>query len=107
MSIATKNITKKTINMKQIQHTAYGRTDTFSIQNIEDVSSDYQVWNIGRHNFPFPTYVPMAKCHGYNVDLQSLVAVQVPNEHIALAIIRDAHEKTITANDLKHLKFNH
>ncbi len=73
-----------------ITHT-YGRTDTFEIFN--DFPAGYIVWNIGRGNFPFEGFVPIAKpaSEPYHIDLGHLGAWKVKDEATAMKIIEAAH----------------
>lgn len=57
---------------------------------VKDWPSNYFVWNIGRENFPFPCYLPLCKW-GHNpepwmrnIDVNSLKAIKVDSEDIAL-----------------------
>ena len=41
------------------------RTDRFEI--VDDFPCGYQVWNIGRSNFPFPGYLPLGVFENYHM----------------------------------------
>lgn len=70
------------------------RTDKFKI--VDKFPLGYIVWPIGRENFPFPGYIPLAKPHWekkYNIDLTSLAALRCEKSD---AILRLASQTTIT-----------
>lgn len=66
------------------------RTDTFEV--VETFPAGYVVWNIGRHNFPYPGYVPLARPtdQPYHIRLESLCAIKVRDEQTALRILEAA-----------------
>ena len=39
--------------------TFFGRVDVFDI--VDEFPEDYEVWPIGRANFPFPGYLPLGR----------------------------------------------
>ena len=70
------------------------RTDKFKI--VDTFPLGYIVWPIGRENFPFPGYIPLAKPHRekkYHIDLNSLAALRCEKSD---AILRLASQTTIT-----------
>ena len=71
------------------------RTDTFGI--VDAFPPGYIVWNIGRHNFPFPGYVPLAKPSDkpHYIRLDSLRAIKVRDEQTALRILKAAAEREV------------
>lgn len=72
------------------------RTDKFRI--VDTFPRDYIVWPIGRHNFPFPGYIPLAKPHRekkYNIDLTTLTALRCEHSD---AILRLASQTIINRN---------
>ena len=80
----------------------WGRTDTFEVVN--EFPAGYIVWNIGRHNFPHPGFVPLAKPdpnQKYHILLHGLKALRCKDEETALRIIYLAHHRrgVFTAKD--------
>lgn len=73
--------------MATLKHTTwFGRTDVFQI--LDEFPADYVVWNIGRQNFPFECYIPIAKPIGeYHIDTNTYSAVKVKDEVTALRVI--------------------
>ena len=70
------------------------RTDKFKI--VDTFPNGYIVWPIGRENFPFPGYIPLAKPHRekkYYIDPESLAALRCEKSD---AILRLASQTTIT-----------
>ena len=65
------------------------RTDEFDV--VYEFPDSYVVWNIGRHNFLHPGYIPLARVDAtYHVDLGSLKALYVGDENLCLAILHEA-----------------
>lgn len=65
-------------------------THTFEI--VETFPYGYNVWNIGRKNFDFECYLPLAKPeHRYPfqkcIDAETLKAIKVTDEETALKIL--------------------
>ncbi len=60
---------------------------------VDDFPGGYVVWNIGRHNFPHESYVPIAMDIGnYRVDNPK--CIKVKSEELALSIMyKAAHGK--------------
>lgn len=83
---------KTIIEQERIVHHSpmIGRTDTFEI--VGSFPQGYIVWNIGRHNFPFPGYIPLAKPSDepHHIRLDSLRALKVRDEETALRILKAA-----------------
>lgn len=68
----------------------FGRTDRFEIVN--EFPAGYQVWPIGRENFPHEGYLPLAVVDSnYHVDLNTLRCIEVESEGLALAALREVH----------------
>ena len=85
----------ETIKFKAGQHT---------FELVEQYPMGYEVWNIGRHNFPFECYIPLAKpLPNYRIDPTSLKAIKAENETIALAILKAAGRRTINEKKFKQL----
>lgn len=65
------------------------REDRFQV--VEQFPSGYVIWNIGRENFPFEGYIPLAKpVDHYHIDVKSLKALKVKDEKTALMLLRQA-----------------
>jgi hypothetical protein len=78
----------------------HGPWNTHEFEIVDNFPADYQVWNIGRQNFPHPGYIPLCKADShYNVDLDSLKALKVKDEKTALDILKRAGRGTITAKN--------
>lgn len=70
------------------------RADRFEV--VETFPRGYVVWNIGRRNFPFPGFIPLAKPsreNPYRIDLGSLKALRCEHSD---AILYAAGRKQIT-----------
>lgn len=84
------------ITPTELIHKIYNRSDRFTISDT--FPSGYIVWNIGRSNFPFEGFVPLAKpdpTMPYHIILKDLVAWRVKDEETALRIIEQAHHEEI------------
>ena len=80
-----------------------GRLDTFKI--VDKFPNGYIVWNIGRANFPFIGYVPLAKPDPelpYHICTDSLRAIKCDSEETAHNILRQ--EGRYEVNKEKFLK---
>ena len=79
-----------------VQTNYHGKTDKFRlIENKEDLPRGYVVWNIGRHNFSLTGYIPMCKIKSeYNVDTESLLAVNIHNEELCEQLCNLSHKGT-------------
>ena len=68
----------------------FGRTDRFEV--VVNFPGGYQIWNIGRKNFPYPGYLPLAVVDAdYHVNINTLRCIKVESEELALAAMREAH----------------
>lgn len=67
----------------------YWHRDEFEIVN--EFPNGYIVWNIGRENFPFPGYIPLAKPDDrpYYIKRKGLKTIKL-NEDLADAILKEA-----------------
>lgn len=84
---------KKTITHKDF----WGETRTYEIVN--EFPYCYEVWNIGRENFPFPKFIPLAM-GGYNgnpfhIYPDKLKALEVESEEFALFLLSKVHQKIV------------
>lgn len=72
-----------------------GEKDKFKI--VSRFPTGFRVWNIGRHNFPFSEYIPLAKIgeDGYSVDRSSLCAIRCKDEKTAIAILKQASKDVV------------
>ena len=80
--------------MEKIIDKKYGREDVF--EPVTEFPLNYEVWNIGRHNFQHEKCIPLCK-DGYNpepwmhnIDLNSLKYIVVESEELALRILDEA-----------------
>lgn len=88
--------------MNRLEHNLNGRYYIFEI--VKEFPRDYIVWNIGRHNFPFPEYVPLAKPSDipFHIDLFSLKAIHM-DEVLADYILREAHHRKIWQEEFLYI----
>lgn len=69
-------------------------TDQF--KTVETFPNGAIVWNIGRHNFPFPGFVPLAyPLEDYRIDRYRLMAIKCKDEKTADRILKEAGRRTI------------
>ena len=75
--------------MKRIEQKVNERYDIYDI--VDEFPTGYIVWNIGRHNFPYPGYIPLAKPTDvpFHIDLHSLKAIRT-DEALADYILKEA-----------------
>lgn len=87
-------------NGKLIDVTWFGRVDKYEIVN--SFPNGYVVWNIGRHNFPYEGYIPLARLTDipYTVDLNRLKTIKV-GESLASHIIKEARLYEINSLNYK------
>ena len=80
----------------------YNRKDVFEI--VEKFPNGYVVWNIGRRNFPFKGYIPLAKptIVPYNIDLHSLKTIKVDDD-VADSILKKADYKKIDKEEFQRI----
>lgn len=71
-------------------------TDYFMI--VDEFPAGAVVWNIGRHNFPFPGFIPVAwpldDCH---IDRTRLMAVRCKDDETADAILKAAGRREVNS----------
>lgn len=81
------------------------REDRFQV--VEQFPINYVIWNIGRENFPFGGYIPLAKMvDGCRVDLRSLKALKVKDEKTALMLLKQAGRKSVNFDRFNELMKN-
>lgn len=75
---------------KIVDKTFFGRVDIYEV--VDRWPTGYVVWNIGRSNFQYPGFIPLAKegPEKYHVRLDSLKALRVNDEHLCLLVLREA-----------------
>lgn len=82
-------------------------THTFEI--VETFPHGYNVWNIGRRNFDFECYIPLAKPKATKyrfqncIDPETLKAIKVKDEKTALKIFNLAHYGAIDKKRFEEL----
>lgn len=77
----------------------YDRTDIFEV--CKEFPTGYIIWNIGRANFPFEGYLPLAEPLQYppnHICLKSLKAIKI-DEDLALYLLRTASKGTYGSVD--------
>lgn len=80
---------------KIIHKTWFRRTDVFEIVN--EFPNGYIVWCIGRDNFPYEGYIPLAKSTSvpYHIDLMQLKALKLEDDRLANDVISLAHRQEV------------
>lgn len=87
----------------------YGRKDKFEVVD-EWPSGGYKVWNIGRSNFPYEGYIPLAQStpeNKYVVKLDTLKALKVGDEDLCLKVLKAAGQKGVDEEKFNKLKEEH
>lgn len=85
--------------MKQIIDNSYFPTRKYEV--VEEFPQDYIVWPIGRSNFQYEYYIPLAKPvkseydFQANIDPFSLKCIKVKSETLALQILKEAVRKGV------------
>ena len=93
--------------MKTLISKTMHNTHTFEV--VETFPSGYKVWNIGRRNFNFECYIPLAKPqpteHTFQkcIDPETLKAIKVADEETALKILDLASCEEIDKNRFEEL----
>ena len=87
----------------ELIHTSrWGDTDKFTV--VDEFPVGAIVWNIGRHNFPFPGFIPVAwpldDCH---IDRARLMAVKCKDNETADAILKEAGRRGVIAKRFAEL----
>lgn len=77
-----------------VQTDYHGKTDKFRlVEKKEGLPRGYVIWSIGRHNFSLTGYIPMCRMlHEYNIDTESLLAVNVHSEELCEYLCDSVHE---------------
>lgn len=80
----------------------YWNTDNFAV--VDEFPAGAIVWNIGRQNFPFPGFIPVAwpldDCH---IDRARLMAVKCKDDETADAILKEAGRRGVNAERFAEL----
>ena len=98
-----RNVTIKDKGQTIILSDDYGKNDVFRVEtDLNKLPLGYVVWNIGRHNFPIESYIPVCRAEGYTVDTNTLVALKVPSETIAQDILDRSIQGTMTVEDVRN-----
>lgn len=93
--------------MKTLTSKTLHNTDTFEI--VETFPYGYNVWNIGRRNFDFECYLPLAKPipskYSFQrcIDAETLKAIKVKDEETALKILNIASYETVDKKRFEEL----
>lgn len=68
-------------------------------------SGGYQVWNIGRHNFEYEGYIPLAQVDAnYRINPATLKALYVGDEGLCLAVLREASLHNVDEAEFNEMK---
>ena len=80
------------------------RTDKFEV--VTEWPWGYRIWNIGRSNFPFPNYLPLAQESSvpYHVNLNTLKALYVDDEGLCKKVLKYAGFHGCNEEKFKELK---
>lgn len=83
-------------NGKIVHKAWFSRVDEFDI--VDKFPDGYIVWCIGRDNFPYKGYIPLAKPTDipYNIDLKTLNALKM-DERLADDILSLAHRQEVNS----------
>ena len=77
----------------------YGTEYKFEIVNTVPVG--YQIWNIGRSNFPFEKMIPLCECSkDYRINPETLLADECKTEEIALKLLKEAGRRTVNKTEI-------
>lgn len=80
----------------------YWHTDHFTV--VDKFPASAIVWNIGRHNFPFPEFIPVAfPLENYKIDRSRLMAVRCKDAETADAILKAAGRHRVDAEQFADL----
>ena len=76
----------------------HGRTDVFEI--VSEFPKGYVLWSIGRDNFRHECYIPLARPaqQPFHVRLDSLKALKVESEELALYLMKKVHKLKVGVN---------
>lgn len=87
----------------KITHIDYwGQTRVFEI--VDDFPDGYQVWNIGRQNFPYARYIPLCETNGnHRINPDTLKALKLPTEKQAAAILNAAGWHTVNKKNYQNI----
>lgn len=89
--------------MKTIENVWDGRTDRYEIKT--EWPAGMKVWNIGKHNFKFPEYIPLCYADAnYQVDMKRLVALYVPDEGLCQEVMMVAGRREVDENVFNQIK---
>lgn len=99
-----RNVTIKDKGQTIILSDDYGKNDVFRVEtDLSKLPLGYIVWNIGRHNFPIESYIPVCRAKNeYEIDTKTLVAFKVPSEKIAQDILDKSIRNTMTVEDVRN-----
>lgn len=81
-------------SIKEIVKGTIGPSDTFI--EVSEVPPRFEVWAIGRQNFPLPCYVPLCEpgesmySWQRNINVNTLKFIKVESEDLALALLHEA-----------------
>lgn len=86
-----------------IDQSTYGQVDKFEI--VSEFPVGYVLWNIGRHNFQHERYIPLARPSEvpYHIKRDSLKALKVESEELALFLFKKAHKVEINYSNFEQI----
>lgn len=85
----------------------WGRVDEFEI--VYEFPAGYRVWNIGRENFPFEGYIPLAKPDSnrrFSIIQSNMKALKCASEEEALYILKRASRGDYQGDEITQSVFN-
>lgn len=82
----------------------WGRTYKYEI--VDNQPNGYDVWPIGRENFPFPGYIPLAKFEGINMVEGCKLKAMKFDEELADLILREASRHGVKWDKLYDIIFD-
>lgn len=78
-------------------HINNGYGTTYNFEEVQEIPENFQVWNIGRENFPFKKYIPLCEVikGTYSIKQETLKSYKCQSEKKALEILDEAKRKTV------------
>lgn len=92
---------------KLVNKDRWGNVDEFEI--VDEFPNGYQVWNIGRGNFPFEGYIPLAKPdtnRRFYIRRSNMKALKCVSEEEALYILKRAGRGDYQGDAITQSVFN-
>lgn len=71
----------------------------FAFDVVDEFPNGYEIWAIGREYFDFEGYIPLCEVgKDYSVNTDTLKALKVKDETLALALMDEAIKKGVNKN---------